>query len=156
MRIWPTSAFRFAPSPYISPPALCTISLIFSMFGSNSPSVLGTVSMMPATRSDRLASSVARSILPSDTRLERHHLEACCRRRGRVRAVRRVRHEDDIAIVVAARPVISAYHQYSRELALRARRGLKRHSRPFPKSALAYSVARIAPVKRPGPVSSGW
>ena len=61
----PISALKLAPSMYKSAPAACTISAICRMSFSNSPTVLGTVSMTTAVRSDKAFFSASLSTQPS-------------------------------------------------------------------------------------------
>jgi hypothetical protein len=61
----PSSAFRFAPSPYTRPPPAWTISAIRAMCDSNSPSVLGLVTISAATSGVITASMASGWRMPS-------------------------------------------------------------------------------------------
>mmetsp|Transcript_2252 Transcript_2252/g.3947 ORF Transcript_2252/g.3947 Transcript_2252/m.3947 type:complete len:210 (-) Transcript_2252:1252-1881(-) len=66
----PTCAFIFAPSMYTCPPASWTISMISTIFSSNTPKVLGYVTMNAATFSlcfSTFALKSSKSIFPSSS-----------------------------------------------------------------------------------------
>ena len=98
------------------------------MFGSNSPSVLGFVSIRHATSVSAFARRSSMSTPPSRVRRDLHDLQARHRDRGGVRAVRGVGCQDLVA-VLAAVLVVGARQQHARELAVRARGRLQRDVR---------------------------
>ena len=98
---------------------------------SNTPCVDGYVTMSAdrfAAFAFAFASRSAMSMLPSSG-LHDDDLHARHHRARRIRAVRRLRNEADVAVRVAARLVILADHEQPGVLALRAGVRLQRHRR---------------------------
>ena len=90
------------------------------------PSVFGIVIMNAATSGPSAPLELAEVHLAVLVGAELHDLVARDGRRRRVRAVRRVGHED-LRPLLAPRLVIGADHEHARQLALRAGRRLQRH-----------------------------
>ncbi len=90
----PITAFMLAPSPYTRPPLAWTMSAIFLMLSSNSPRVLGLVTMMPAVSSSMTAATSSGARIPCCLDFIGTGPVAAQGGTGRIGSVSRVRHND--------------------------------------------------------------